>query len=63
MVRAVSIRVAGGLLAVPGKNGPSGFNVSGLRVADSGGNTRWGRPQSGTGGYRRIRGCAVLAMV
>jgi hypothetical protein len=63
VVWAVSIRVAGGLLAVSRKNSSSGCDVSGLRIADPGGHTRWGRTRRGTGEYLGIRGCAILAMV
>lgn len=59
----MSIRVASGLLAVSGKNNPSGFTMSGLRVADSDRNKRWGHTQRRTGQYRGTQVYTVLAVV
>ena len=63
MVWTMSLRVAGGLLAVSREDGAGGFTLSGLRVANSGGDQGRDPHPRGTGDHRGLCGCALLAMV
>ena len=63
MVRPVRFRVAGGLLAFSGENGPGGCALFGLWITHQGEDVRWGCPGKRSRWLDGVCGRALLEVV